>query len=285
MHEQRIETNEFNTPRNAISIAAMVLAGLAALERTLWPKSRTEVDFLLSFCACALTFFMHPELDTLDPSSEPLCECPTLETAVLRVTRLVTWVTLAQTVVLCAVPDVVSQDSTPRVLLCAASASLWTFLCPIYLLPIAVVQMVLIVARRNGQVGYLDAAVFVVKPPDKCMIFVRVAKSTASSFARCLGRLRECECAARIPWRTSPPQPFVPYNEPVVKPLPPKMRPVIDCTSARKEDVIESLSRRMYGADDMSVGVAKLVAQSTRNPLENPHTMRTMQRLSVVLSK
>ena len=226
---------------------------------------------------------MHPELETLDPSSEPLCECPNLETAVLRVTRLATWVTLAQTVVLCAVPDVVSHDSTPRILLCAASASLWTLLCPIYLLPIASVQMVLIVARRNGQVGYLDAAVFVIKPPEKCMVFVRIATSIASSFARCLGRLRECECAARIPWRTSPPQPFVPYNEPIVKPLPTKIRPVIDCTSARKEDVVESLSRRIYGADDISVGVAKLVANG--HSVHNPHTVRTMQRLSAVLSK
>ena len=283
-----IELHVFDASRTVVTSCAIVLAGLGALERSFWPRSSTSCDLLLSSTAIVLVMVLHPTLDDLEALPDPLCMCPSSwEVAMLRGSRVLAWICVSQTTVLCTLPNILDASATPRVLLYAASSALWTLLVPFWALLASTLQIALLIMRRNAVGGCLDSKSVLVKPPAACMRVVHCLVRTAASIMKGLESLRDCKCSFSVPWRFAPEEPLTHplsnQSQPAPS-LPPRRPPIIDCTGLHEHALVERMATRVYGTDDASVGVAKLISQADGNPLANPYTARTFQRLSATLA-
>lgn len=287
--------------RAVVSASALALAGLGALERTLWPRTIMEFDVLLTTAAAVLSLVLHPNLETLDDSPEPLCECPSRQsTPFLRAARLIAWVCVVQTTVLCMVPRVLEPSSLSRLLVCSAAAAGWTLLAPHWLLPLALAQIVLMVCRRAGIGSEIFDARIVVTPPSLCTRFVRNVGVTTSAFAKGLHSVRSLNCSFRIPWRLAEfddETPMRPVRETPARAQTSSSKhlngrsqtkqpiPVLDCTGTLQEQLlVERLSAKVRGPSDASVGVAKLIASQETDFRQNPYAVRTLGRLAATLN-
>ena len=124
------------------STGLMIVSGFMRARR---PLANTDLPFLLT-CVALLAVAMLPPPAVL--LSGPLCSLPTLYAAAERLTRAVVFSLLYATFVYAAAPPV---QSSPEVLICvarASAASVWVLAAHLYLLPLAALQLGVVVFVR-----------------------------------------------------------------------------------------------------------------------------------------
>jgi hypothetical protein len=130
------------------STGLMIVSGFMRARR---PLANTDLPFLLT-CVALLAVAMLPPPAVL--LSGPLCSLPTLYAAAERLTRAVVFSLLYATFVYAAAPPV---QSSPEVLICvarASAASVWVLAAHLYLLPLAALQLGVVVFVRVFSAEY-----------------------------------------------------------------------------------------------------------------------------------
>jgi hypothetical protein len=137
--------------RKLVFFAATGMMIVSGFMRARRPLATTDLPFLLT-CVALLAVAMLPPPAVL--LAGPLCSLPTLQAAAERLTRAVAFALLYATFVYAAAPPV---QSSGEVLICvarASAASVWVLAAHLYLLPLAAVQLGVVVFVRVFSAEY-----------------------------------------------------------------------------------------------------------------------------------
>ena len=205
--------------RGVAHVATLSLLLLAAADRALWPRSAKDADIALAMAAAVVAAVKHPSLDQLDGSREPLCDCGDPFVFGARCGRMLAFLVVAHTTTICAAPRRLTDASTHSLFAHAVAASAWTLAVPWYVLPVAIAQLGVMIARRSHVCAALDRGALVVDAPLSM-------ERPLAVFARVVEGVRRVRLAFRMPWallhriadaKRSPPPPPLPRPTPLTQ--------------------------------------------------------------------
>lgn len=162
--------------------AVMIVSGFLRARR---PLAHTDLPFLLTVLSLFVVAMLPPPAVVL---SGPLCASPTFASAAERVVRAFVFALLYSVFVYAAAPPVQSSSEVMICVMRASAASIWVLGAHTMLIPLALVQIALVIYTRifGDEYAINDTELSPLLPPASDAIDVEAAPKQPSSPDPCL---------------------------------------------------------------------------------------------------